>query len=264
MRQTEPLNLLIFDREYESFYSCRQQKVIHGRNFMLCSALFGNMNGIINDVLRNGKMPDVDTVEGALRSFYREVNKDDEITDRPISAGNLTANLFYLLCGCDPEADEPGMISFFSEALALYGLIVTWLDPREVAGGQVNAKKWLGDEDNNFFFKQRCRQFHFNLTVIDETFTYYHDSTGLLPLCWAELLYALQNKQKASVCPFCQNVYLFPGNNYQKGNCGQRNCRKASLIHKHGGIEGYKAWETQRKKSPGGKRGRPRKTSSIE
>ncbi len=264
MEKIEPLNLLIYNRDYESYFSGRQLKLTHGKNFILCSALFRNLNGVINDVLRSGIMPAAPAIEDALHKFYREMTGDDEITDSPIPVNNLTNNLLYMLCGCNPGMDEPGMAPFFSEALALYGLIVTWLDPREVAGGQAIAKKWLGDEDNNFFFKQRCRQFHFNLTVIDETFTYYHDSTGLLPLCWAELLYALQNKQKASVCPFCQNVYLFPGNNYQKGNCGQRNCRKASLIHKHGGIEGYKAWETQRKKSPGGKRGRPRKTSSIE
>lgn len=264
MRQTEPLNLLIFDREYESFFSSRQQKVIHGKNFMLCSALFGNMKEIINDILRNEKMPNATAVEDALRSFYREVNQDDEITDKPISAGNFTANLFYLLCGCDPEKDEMGMIFLFAEVLSLYGLIVTWLEPREVAAGQANAKKWLGAEDNNFFFKQRCRQFHFNPTVINKQFTYYHDSTGILPLCWAELLYAIHHKQKASVCPFCYNVYLFPGNNYQKGNCGQPACRKASLIHKHGGIESYKAWQAERRRNSRAKRDRMHNTSSPE
>lgn len=262
MGKKESLNLLIYDREYELFFSSRQQKIIYGKNFILCSALFRNLYVIIEDVLRDGKMPAAAAVEDALRSFYREVNQDDEILDMPITAWNLTSKMLYWLCGSDPEPDEQGMVFYFAEALGLYGLIVTWLDPWEVAGGQVNSKKWLGDEENNFFFRKRCRQFHVNPTVINKQFTFYHDSPGILPLCWAELLYALQKKQKASICLYCNNVYLFPSNNYQKCTCGQPACRKAYLINKHGGIKGYNAWEAERKKNSSGKRGRPRKSQT--
>jgi hypothetical protein len=138
-------------------------------------------------------------------------------------------------------------------------MIVTWLDPREVNGGQVITKFWLGDADNNYFFRHRCRQYYSCPTVVDKRFRLVHDSPGILPLCWAELLNAVQLQEKASVCPFCHTVYRFPYNNYRKATCGKPECRKEYLIRQHGGLEGHRAWEIERKKNKGGKMGRPKK-----
>ena len=262
MGDLKTLNLLLFYGEEESFFSSRRQQVMQGKSFMLCSALFRNLGGIISDVLLSGKMSAADEVESALHRFYQEVNGNNEITDRPLSVKEMNFNILHLINGCNPGPDVRGMVSFCSEVLSLYGLIVTWLDPREVASGHLIAKQWLGDASNDFFFKKRCRQLRSSPTAVSGRFALVHDSPGILPLCWAELLNALQHEQKVSVCPYCHNIYRFPINNYQKLTCGQPTCRKAQLIHKHGGIEGYRAWEAERKKNSGGKRGRPRKTSS--
>lgn len=263
MGNKKRVNLMLADGEDESFLSFRRQQLTEGGIFILCSVLFRHLGGLVNDVLHGGRLAAPAEIEAALRGFYGEVNGREEITDQPISVKTLNFNPLQMIGGIDPGPDQGGMLSFFSEVLALYGLTVAWLDPREVAGGQLFAKQWVGDPDNYYFFKHRCRQFHFAPTVVSGRFTLVYDSEGLLPLCWAELMHALLYKLKAGVCPYCHKVYLYPGNNYQKAHCGEAACKKAHLVYRHGGSAGYSAWEKERKKNSGGKRGRPRKTESV-
>jgi len=256
MGQNEPLNLLMIDGEVETFFSCHRQQVTEGDTFLLSSVLFRNFAGVISDVLQGQPAAVIET-EAALRNFYREVNGSDEIMDQPIPVSDFDFNYRQIIKGYDPGPDERGVVSYSWEVLALYGMIVTWLDPREVNGGQLIAKLWLGDADNNYFFKQRCRQFYSCPTVVSKRFTFVHDSPGILPLCWAELLNAINQKDKASICPFCHAVYHFPHTNHRKKTCGSPECKKAYLIRQHGGIDSYRAWEAKRRKDARDKKARP-------
>ena len=97
------------------------------------------------------------------------------------------------------------------------------------------------------------------------TFCYY-DSVGLLPLCWAEVYYSRVNNIRTRICPYCGKIFEVPLNNPWKHFCQDKVCKQAYVIEKHGGIEGYREWERTRKKSTGGKRGRPKNrflTSSL-
>jgi hypothetical protein len=246
MGQNEPLNLLMFDGEVETFFSWHRQQVTEGNTFLLSSVLFRNFAEVINNILQ-GMPASVMETESALRNFYREISGSDEILDQPIPVENFNFNYRQIFRSYDPGPDERGTVSYSWEVLALYGMIVTWLEPREVNGGQLIAKLWLGDVDNNYFFKQRCRQFYSCPTVVSQKLTFVHDSPGILPLCWAELLNAVYQQEKASICPFCHDVYHFPHTNHRKATCGRPGCKKAYLIRQHGGMEGYRAWEKKRK-----------------
>lgn len=259
MGMNEPLNLLIYDHGQESFFSYRWQRVIEGESFMLSSMLLQHFGQIISDVLRSGYLPDLNEIEAALQDFYLDVTGVPEIMDQPIPLSSFDENYRQLIKGFDPGPDERGMISYLAEVVALYAIIKIWFDPREVSSGQRKAKHWLRAADNNFFFKHRCREYHSCPTFVNHRFTFVHDSPGILPLCWVEMLHGLQGKLKASVCPYCHNVYLYPSNNFRKATCGSAACKKAYLVEKHGGVEGYRSWEAERKKNSGGKRGRPRK-----
>ncbi len=113
-------------------------------------------------------------------------------------------------------------------------------------------------------FLYRCRQLQTRPEINSELFngqlTTLYESDTLLPLAWAEVWYALQNKLRFRVCPYCGKVFKLPNNAPFKSYCGDADCRQKYLIDYHGGLEAYREWERVRKKKlGGGKRGRPRK-----
>lgn len=74
-----------------------------------------------------------------------------------------------------------------------------------------------------------------------------HESDNLLALAWAEIWYAFDFHIRVRVCPYCWTVFKVPVNNRLKHTCGSKECLKQYLIDSHGGIEGYRAWERERK-----------------
>lgn len=89
-----------------------------------------------------------------------------------------------------------------------------------------------------------------------------HKSDSLLGIAWAEIWHYKEFCIKnVKLCPYCYQVYIAPPNNPNKQNCGSAVCKKLHLIESHGGIEGYRKWENERKISRPGNRpvGRPHK-----
>ena len=82
---------------------------------------------------------------------------------------------------------------------------------------------------------------------------------SLIPLAWAEVWYAVEHRLPFGLCPFCSGIYLIPNSAPFKSFCGGSKCRREKIIQDHGGIEGYRQWERDRKIKNSGKRGRPKK-----
>ncbi|MPM82693.1 hypothetical protein SDC9_129755 [bioreactor metagenome] len=90
-----------------------------------------------------------------------------------------------------------------------------------------------------------------------------HEAQGnLLPLAWAEVWYAIENKVRARCCPYCGVVFLLPRNNPRKATCLKPSCKQRYEVDRHGGIEAYREWERNRKKAPSKRPpGRPKKAN---
>jgi hypothetical protein len=122
---------------------------------------------------------------------------------------------------------------------------------------------FLPDEFAKYCIHQRSKQVTthpetHSLMLPDELFRVHESVNGLLPLCWMEIWYCLEHKIRARVCPYCGRVFKPPINNPNTKHCNDRNCKRLSFVDSRGGPEKYREWERNRKKIPGGKRGRPR------
>jgi hypothetical protein len=73
-----------------------------------------------------------------------------------------------------------------------------------------------------------------------------HESKYLLALAWAEIWFAIDNKIRVKICPYCGSVFLPPRCSPYKHSCESKECKKQHLIASHGGPDGYKAWERER------------------
>ena len=121
---------------------------------------------------------------------------------------------------------------------------------------------FLPDEFSKYCIHQRSKQVTthpetHSFMLSDKLYRVYESVHGLLPLCWMEIWYCLEHNIRARVCPYCGRVFKPYKTNPNTMHCGDRNCKRLAFIKRKGGQEKYREWERNRKKKPGGKRGRP-------
>jgi len=77
----------------------------------------------------------------------------------------------------------------------------------------------------------------------------YIQSNSFLSLAWAEVWHYLEHHINARVCPYCGKIFQPPPNNPLKSNCLGRECKKRYEIDRHGGPDGNREYERERKKN---------------
>lgn len=259
MEESRPRNLLVFNKNQEAFFSSAGGIVQEGGTFYLIDHMMRIFGADIEALIYRDQGLSIESIRSGMERFYLKLTGSADILDKSLPAEIFIEDYEDFHKRFNFPAGSDQWLAYFLEFMAIYILIKTWFDPHEVSNGQVKAKHWVNRAENNFYFAHRCREFHSYPTFIGEEFSQLHESHGILPLLWAEMWYGMTNMIKANICPYCHCVYLYPNNNYRKSNCGKASCRRANLIKQHGGLEGYRAWEAERKKKTGGKRGRPRK-----
>ncbi|HUW64123.1 MAG TPA: hypothetical protein VMW83_05425 [Spirochaetia bacterium] len=153
------------------------------------------------------------------------------------------------------------------EVLALRGAVGAWLDKKKPILMGPDALSDLDFQAHplesmaSHCFYTRLQQAPATIESMREEYARAHESDELLALAWAEIWYALDNKIRVRVCSYCSTVFRVPKNNPQTHHCGSKECKRQYLIDSHGGPEGYRAWETERKKKSKKQMGpgRPRK-----
>jgi len=259
---------------------------IYGDTLFLCSALIQAFFPLIRSkVSPEESMPQKEDVKQFLDAFCRKVtgmlsSYDEEV----LQLGDLFwEGYFYTAYG-----DIKSEIILFEEVRSLAYAVNNWLGgtekpvfhpgvlkPRYIPNLFSGLSSPFTDPQSalsdfaGFCLYRRSQQISTHPEIHPELFDgkllRVHKSQHIiLPFCWAEVWYCLEHKKRARVCPYCGKVFLPPPNNPKTAHCQSNPCRRAYLIEKHGGIEGYREWERTRKKKSSGKRGRPRKKDTKD
>lgn len=242
--------------------------LVHGGTLFLASELIRAFYPLIKGQALPGKKE----VWQALDVFTKNITGLPFIGDKPIKLKDL----FWERMFASVPEDMRDEAVILAEVNSLSYAITNWLGNLETPDLRLDgwafffsAPRSIAYGFANYCLYHRSRQITTHPETHPELFggklLRVHESRhGLLPLCWAEVWYCLEHKKRARVCPYCGKVFLPPPNNPKTAYCQGGPCRRAYLIEKHGGIEGYREWERTRKKKSSGKRGRPRKVLSIK
>lgn len=214
--------------------------------------------------------PHPSKINPVIAGFYKKVAREEitpeMIPDEPVPWG--------------VETDEPApsflkegsefakSVSFVREVKNLCKVVMSWLSPEALKNQRGDMAKLLNPDeafihkDLNSFFYYRCRQLIAIPEFYDGEIITRYESSGILPLCWAEIWHALENKIRAGVCPFCGSAYINSPHK-SKAHCGRSECKTAYLKEKNG-----PRWESERKtrKDPERKGilGRPPSKKTLE
>ncbi|GAF26898.1 hypothetical protein [Neomoorella thermoacetica] len=157
-------------------------------------------------------------------------------------------------------------VILLNEVRAIAYAITRWLDKQETPALDLDGISILlvAPQEVLYSFANLCiynrtREVATHPEIVDDKVVRVHEARSLLPLCWSEILYFMEHHKKARICPYCGIIFFPPPNNPGKRHCQSKPCLKAYIIDRHGGIEGYREWERNRKKKSSGKRGRPPK-----
>ena len=190
------------------------------------------------------------------------IDRDDVDITKMLRAINLLGTVL------DTNIDISDMVEGYEETN--YFLLF-----REIQAIKYAMDEWV--EHNDYSLKEGFKNAAFYLQKrleqsppVPKLFSGYkarvHKTNSLLCLAWAEIWFAIEIEiPNVKTCSFCGTVYFAPKNNPDKSHCGSPECKKQYLIKSHGGIEGYREWERNRKKvfSKHGK-GRPKKQKEGE
>lgn len=101
----------------------------------------------------------------------------------------------------------------------------------------------------SYCLKTRAKQVFSSPSVTKEgNLIRIYESAGLLPLAWMEIWFALDHGIKAKICHHCAKLFVPSPFHPKTTHCQSNECKKAYLIDRKGGIDGYRKWERERKK----------------
>lgn len=223
--------------------------------FFLTRGLLKNFHRLLSPEKPDFSEAYFEAFKASFKNFYLETTGSALILDKTVPiefiAGDVSEGIKN-----NPIYD---CVNLASEIYTLKHAVHFWLHPK--AGKKNTAPSTMG-QVNDYLFLRSNDLLSFPMFVDGEIVKVYF-SNGLLPLCWAEIWYAIDHKIKAGVCPYCWDIFIYPNNNYQKAHCGSPECKRAHIINQHGGEEGYRKWESSRKKistEEKRKKGRPKKS----
>jgi hypothetical protein len=220
----------------------------------------------------------------ALNRFTKHLAPELFSKEQPVNIENYTWEELEISI----RSDYKDAVAYYFEAEAIVYAINNWLGDLRVPNLNLEGFMllsnfttsrdkprfpsdliYLADEFAKYCIHQRSKQVTTHpetrsLMFSDELFRVHESINGLLPLCWMEIWYCLEHKIRARVCPYCGRVFKPPINNPHTKHCNDRNCKRLSFIDSRGGPEQYREWERNRKKIPGGKRGRPRNNKEAK
>lgn len=234
--------------------------------------LTGTLLRCVYPLAGNHALPPTVNLMEALHNFYEELTGDSFIWDSYISDNKM----FRWYKNPNPFADFNTFdYQYTMLGIEIYNLIeaiLYWLDPLAAKDGFLPVSKLFNQPLSYFSEPEVKRIFQYRFEELSYSpgsfkngkFTTIIKSPGLLPLCWAEIWYAVEHDIKASICPICGDTYIFLKQNNRKATCGRPECLHPYNILRSGGIEAYRRKEAERKRSqrgslPGRKPGRPPK-----
>lgn len=257
----------------ELFYTFwGQTHIMPNINFLhLTSCLLNSCYKFILPTLSNSpdlpRFPHPSKINQCLIEFYKALTGQEEIFDTPTPWEIYTEDPIPANNKSDSAFHESVMFSY--EILALSEAVRFWLSPTSIRSMKnspvatlLNPVQRFSYKRFNGFFYYRCNQLRMYPEFRDGKITTKYESLGILPLCWAEIWYALERKIRAGVCPYCGSVYL--NSKYKsKAHCVQSECKKYYLREKNG-----PGWEAARKSlrdpSRKGIPGRPPSQKTLE
>jgi len=243
------------------------EKDLHGDVFFITNALLTSFYSYLSHL--NTLRPTIKDVEAPLLDFYSKITTFKLIFDKPVPMDvllpwqvNSLNTPLYSQEQLVYEGDVFAGMAFIDEVLNIRNKIQLWLNPIAIKTNQGNLKNILNLPDyettkqlevNTFLY--RCKQLNIYPDFVDGKLIRSYDSSGVLPLCWAEIWFALENNIMAGVCPYCYSIYRFNPKGLTKAHCGKKECRTAYLKDKNGSH-----WEAERKtgRPSGRKPGRPK------
>lgn len=241
---------------------------VHGDMFSITDALLTSFHSYLSE--QNTFLPTIEEVETPLFDFYAMITPLKLRFDKPVpmdimlpwQVNDLNTPL-YSEEQIVFEGNAFAGTALINEVLQIRNKIQLWLNPIAIKTNQKRLKSILNLPDYEAkrqlevnVFLHRCKQLNIYPRFVGEELVRSYESSGLLPLCWAEIWFALENNIMAGVCPYCYRVYQFHPQGLTKCHCGKKECKTAYLKEKNGPH-----WESDRKaipKNQGRKPGRPK------
>lgn len=209
-------------------------------------------------------IPSPEQIKRCLRVFYRHSVGVDFILDQPVPFYAISNQSLHPFAEGSKEKEDTDILRLWLEIQNLFHGVRFWLDRnvlREykdimevILNPEYSSKREYG------YFIERCKQLKiwpmFNKGVWGKEYQCY----GVLPLCWAELWHALENRVSAGICPICWKVYIVKPRGTNRKTCGSKDCRKEYIAYDRGAdYNSNRAKERNERESRGEKwdRGRP-------